>query len=175
MMQQMIPKRSEGKIAPGYGIPDYYKYYKENYKNPVDSKKYNKVISEVHKAVVDAVLNKNLEYYFKFMSFSLVVRKTKKVPKIKDGKLVNTMPINYKETLELWRSNPEAKENKVLIRHLNYHTSRYVFRIKLLKAGHQYYMNKIYYRFKACRAFQRSLAQRINDENKDTFDSFLLY
>lgn len=175
MMELEISKRGKGKITTGYGIRDYYKYYKENYDNPVDNKKYNKVISEIHQEIVNSVINDNLEFYLKYLSYSLVIRKTKKVPKIKNGNLVNTMPINYKETLDLWKSNPEAKKNKILIRHLNNHTSRYVFRIKLLKAGHQYYTNKIYYRFKACRAFQRALAKRILDEEQDTFDAYLLY
>lgn len=175
MMEQQISKRGTAKIAKGYGIGDYYKYYKEEYSNPVNSKLYNKVISEVHKEIVNAMINKGFEFYLKHVSYSLVIRKTKKVPKFKDGKLVNTLPVNYKETLNLWRINPEAKEKKVLIRYLNNHTSKYVFRIKLLKVGHMYYSNKIYYRFKACRAFQRNLAKRILDENKDNFDAFLMY
>lgn len=175
MTEVEISKRTKGKIKPGYGMADYYNYYKNNYKKPVNSKLYNKVISEVHQQIVNAIINDNVEFYLKYISYSLVIRKTKKVPKIKDGKLVNTMPINYKETLELWRSNPKAKEDKILIRHLNNHTSRYVFRIKLLKIGHQYYTNKIYYRFKACRSFQRDLAKRILDEDKENFDAFLLY
>ncbi len=175
MTDLQITKRGEGKITSGYGMTDYYKYYKQNYDNPVDSKLYNKVISEVHEQIVNSIIDNSLEFYMKYLSYSLVVRKTKKVPKIKNGKLVNTMPINYKETLELWRTNEEAREKKILIRHLNNHTSRYVFRIKLLKAGHKYYDNKLYYRFKACRSFQRLLAKRILDEQKDNFDAYLLY
>lgn len=175
MTEQIIYKRGKAKIKTGYGIADYYKHYKSTNNNPVSSQTYNKVISEIHKKIVDSIINDNFELYLKFLSYSLVVRKTKKVPKIKDGRLVNTMPINYKETLELWRMNPKAKEDKILIRHLNNHTSRYVFRIKLLKAGHKPFNNKVYYRFKACRDFQRGLAKRIMDNEKDAFDAYLLY
>lgn len=175
MTERVIYKRGKAKIKTGYGIPDYYKFYKSKVSKPVDSKTYNKVITEIHERIVDAIINDGLEPTFKFISYSLVIRKTKKVPKLKNGKLVNTMPINYKETLELWRNNPKAKEDKVLIRYLNNHTSRYVFRIKLLKAGHKPFKNKTYYRFKAARDFQRALAKRINDKDKDVFDAFLLY
>ena len=71
----------------------------------------------------------------------------------------NNIDNNYKHlnTLLTQLSKREITGNfarEILIRYLNNHTSKYVFRIKLLKVGHQYYSNKIYYRFKACRAFQ---------------------
>ena len=46
MTELEISKRGKGKITKGYGMVDYYKYYKENYNNPVNNKIYNKVISE---------------------------------------------------------------------------------------------------------------------------------
>lgn len=173
-MTQQIIKRGSGKIPTHYGIPDYYKYYKQNYDNPVDSKRYHKVISELHIKLVDAIINNGFSFNLSPLTYNISIRKIKKVPTIKDGKLVNTIPVNYKETMQLWRENEEARENKILIRHVNHHTSKYVFRIKMLKSKANY-ANAKYYKFKPCRNFQRSLAERIFDEDKENFDTYQLY
>lgn len=167
-------KRTEGKIPSHYGMKDYYKYYKANSEKPVDNKTYCKVIDIFNSELVKLIINEEVSYTPIMLQHIITIRKIKKVPLIKDGKLVNTLPINYKETRQLWDTNPEAKENKILIRYLNTHTSRHVFRIKALKRGNKY-KNKVYYLFKPCRAFQRDLAKRILDEDQRSFDAYNLY
>ncbi len=167
-------KRTEGKINTDYGVKDYYKYYSENNKSPIDSKKYNKLISDFNKAIVDLIINEGLEYNPPTLQFTFCIRKAIRVPHIKNSKLINTTPIDWKATKELWEENEEAKDKKILIRFLNNHTSKYIFRIKALKNGN-YYLNKKLYRFKACRSFQRNLAKRILDTTKDNFQAYNLY
>lgn len=171
-MQQV--NRSENKIKNHYGIPDYYKWYCNNHENKTNRKLFNKIIGEFNLGVIDLILNEGIEYTPPKLQMSLVIRKTKRVPKIEDGKLVNKLPVDFKATKELWNSNPEAKEKKILVRHLNQHTGKYIFGIKLLKIGNTY-SNKKYYAFQAARDFKRSLAKRIFDEDKNTFDTFNLY
>lgn len=172
-MMQMT-KRTEGKRNVDYGFKDYYKFYKSRSKNPVDRNKYNKVISEVNLRIVDAILNDNLEYAPTHLQFTFAVRKTKREVKIKDGKLVNPNGIDWKATKDLWKSDKDAMEKKIILRYQNHHTSKHVFRIKALKTG-QRFTNKKYYRFKACRSFARALAKRINDTKKDKFDAYNIY
>jgi len=167
-------KRTQGKINVDYGIKDYYKYYKNNNDKVVDSKKFHKVISEFNKRIVDSIINDNLEFTPKTLQFTFCIRKSKRVPRIENNKVINTNPIDWKSTNKLWENDLEAAEKKIIIRYLNNHTSKYVFRIKLLKSGTTY-SNKKMYRFKPCRGFQRTLAKRILDEKQENFEAFELY
>lgn len=167
-------KRTEGKIISDYGIKDYYKYYCNNSNNPIDAKKYNKIISEFNKGIVDLIINQSLEYTPPTLQFTFCVRKAIRIPRIKNNKLINTAPVDWKATKELWENNAEAKEKKIIIKFLNNHTSKFIFRIKALKTGN-YFLNKKLYRFKACRSFQRNLAKRILDTSQDNFEAYKLY
>lgn len=170
----MITKRTEGKIKTDFGIKDYYKYYKTNSKKPVDLKKYHKVINEFNKGIVNLIMNDDLEYKPIKLAMVLCVRKVLKVPRIENGKLINYSPIDWKTTNQLRADSEEAANKKLVVRYTNNHTSKFVFRIKLLKHGSKY-SNKQYYRFKACRSFQRLLAKRILDPNKENFNAYKLY
>lgn len=170
----MINKRTEGRLSKDYGMRDYYKFYKNTVKNPQDAKKFNRVVSEFNKMIVNAIINDGLEYTPPKLQLTFCIRKYKKTIKIENGKLINTNPIDWKTTLQLWKDDQEAADKKLLIRHLNNHTSKYIFRIKILKVGN-YYLNKKLYKFKACRGFQRQLAKRILDPNKDNYQAFDLY
>lgn len=170
----MIIKRKQGKINRNYGINDYYKYYTSNYENAVSSQKFNKVISEFNGKIVNAIINDGLDYTPPKLQLSFCIRKYKKVIKIENGKLINTNPIDWKTTNDLWKSDNDAAEKKILIRFLNNHSSKYIFRIKILKVGYNY-KNKKYYRFKACRGFQRALSARILDPYKNNFNAYDLY
>lgn len=166
----MINKR----IKKDYGMIDYYNYYCKNSTNPQSKLKFNKIISEFNKEVVDLIINEGLEFKPTKLQFTFCIRKSKRVPKIIEGKLVNNTPIDWKSTNELWESDSEAKDKKILLRYLNNHTSKYVFRIKILKLGINY-KNKKYYKYKPARSFQRLLAKRILDNNLDNFDAYKMY
>jgi hypothetical protein len=170
----MTYKRTEGKLKVDYGLSDYYKYYKQNENNPVDNKKFNKIVSEFNKEIVNLIIEENLEFTPVKLQFTFCVRKYKKVPQIKEGKLINTNPIDWKTTNELWEENSEAKEKKIIIKFNNNHTSKNIFRIKALKVGTTY-KNKYLFRFKAIRSFRALLSKRILDPNKDNFNTFNLY
>ncbi len=167
-------KRTEGKIKSHFGMSDYYKYYKNNTDNPVSLSVYSKVISIYNNSLIDKVLNDNLEYLIPHIGVKLSIRKDKREPKIKDGKLYINKPVDWQATNKLWDEDPEAKKNKIRVRYLNTHTSGYVFRIHCSKFLSRL-KNKHFFKFKPSRKFQRSLADRINDTSKDKFDAFLLH
>lgn len=170
----MTIKRTDGKINVDYGVREYYKYYKNTFEKTVDSKKFNKVLSMFNTEIVNAIINDDLEFTPPMLQFTFCVRKIKKVPIIRDGKVVNTSPIDWKTTKQLWEDDPETKEKKIIIKFTNNHTSRHVFRIKALKVGFTFKHKKLF-RFKACRSFQRGLAKRILDPNQENFNAFKLY
>ncbi len=171
---QTRAKRTEGKISKDYGMTDYYKYYQTTSKNPVNAIIFNKVISTFNKTIVEKIIEEGLEYTPIMLQMKFCVRKHKGTIKLKNSRLVNTNPVDWKTTMKLWEEDEEAKEKKLVIRYLNNHTSKYIFRIKMIKEGYTY-KNKKFYRFKACRFFQRALAKRILDPNKDNFEAFNLY
>ena len=151
----MTIKRTEGKINVDYGLRDYYKYYSKNNNVVADSKLFNKVISEFNQGIVNLIIEKDLEFTPTMLQFTFCVRKIKKIPKIKEGKLVNTSPIDWKTTKELWESDAETKEKKIIIKFSNNHTSKHVFRIKALKLVtcikiKNYFVLKLVDHFKEC-------------------------
>ena len=170
----MTQPTNNNQLKANYGMKDYYKHYCKNVENPVTAKQYNEIIGVLNQGIIDLILNNNLEYNIPHVGMTLCVRKFKSIPKIENGKLINNTPIDWKATNALWDENPEAKERKILLRHLNTHSSKHVFRIKLLKFG-KLYKNKKHYKFKAARDFSRALAKRILDPKKDNYDTFNLY
>jgi len=168
-------KRTEGKIKTHYGINDYYFYFKENNETIKISKSiYNKIISKFNNELVKIIIEDNLEYILPYLGSSLCIKKDKRIPRIVDGKLINTTPVDWVETNKLWNNDIEAKEKKLLVRYSNSHTSKYVFRIYFKKYIYPF-LNKRLYNFKSCRGFNRALGNRIKDETKDKYDTFLLY
>lgn len=168
-------KRTSGKIKPGYGIQDYYKFFKETNEDlNIDFKLYKKVISMFNSEIINLIIEDNLEYNIPYLGSTLSIKKDKRLPKIVNGKLYNTTPVDWVETNKLWSEDSEAREKKLLVRYLNSHTSKYVFRIYFKK--HKLpFKNKQFYSFKSSRNFQRTLSARINDETKEKYESFLLY
>lgn len=170
----MTIKRTEGKIKSDFGMNDYYKHYCKDTINPVSKIIFNKIISTFNQKVVDLIIHEGLEFTPTMLQTTFCIRKTQRIPKIKDGKLINPSPIDWKTTNQLWQDDEEAKEKKILIKYLNNHTSKHVFRIKIIKSGYNY-TNKKLYRFKASRSFQRLLSKRILDTNQENFNAFNLY
>lgn len=166
--------KSSNKIKVHYGMPDYYKLYLSKSEKKVSQKTFNDVISYFNENIIKLMLEENVEYLFPNMAMRIVTRKEKRKPKIVNGKLHNNIPIDWKTTKELWESDEEAKEKKIIVRYNNSHTSGFVFMIKLYRFGINY-KNKRHYRFKASRNFARALAKRIKDEEKDKYDSYKLY
>ena len=170
----MQEKTRNHKLKADYGQKDYYKYYCNNYSNPVSRGDYNKIQKVFFEKVIDSMLNERLEYYMDHLGFILTIRKEKRAPELRNGKLYNNRPIDYKATKELWKNHPDSKEKGLIVRHLNTHTSGYVFRIYLKKFKSNV-KGRSYFKFRPMREFKRNLNKRIKDPNKEQFDCFLLY
>lgn len=162
------------RLSTDYGIKDYYKYLKQNSNINITSAQYNNILSDLNAGIVDLIINEGLIYKPVKLQMTFCIRKIKKIPRIVDGKLVNNAPIDWKATNKLWSTNDEAKEKKMLIRFLNNHTFKNIFRIKIIKSGNTY-KNKQHYKFKPARSFQRLLAKRILDSSLVNFDAYTLY
>lgn len=168
-------KRREGRVKSDYGIKDYYNFFKTEYPDlKISYKKFKSVITDFNKSIVDSIIEEGLEYTFPYIGSSLSIMKDKRIPRIVNGKLYNPAPVDWVSTNTLWASNEEAREKKLLVRYNNTHTSKYVFRIHFRKYM-QNFKNKNLYKFITTRDFKRDLGKRINDEDKDPYESYLLY
>lgn len=89
--------------------------------------------------------------------------KIKKGAYIKDGKVVNHNPVDWKQTLDLWYEDPEARESKILIRRRD----RYTYRVRYRK-GKANYGNKSFYEFTLNRSIRLALKDNIEKGETDT-------
>lgn len=163
--------KTKDRIVSHYGLTDYYKYYQTNTqsKEPVDNKKYMSIIDDFNLGIIDMLLHEEItEYTIPKVGCTIKINKRKTVPVIKEGVLINRLPIDFKSTKELWLNNEEAKEKKILVRFSNNHTDKYIYRIKFAKDGESY-INKKYYSFIPSRSFKRALAKRIFNSELDSF------
>lgn len=166
---------SPDKIPADYGMLDYYNHYKRtNQESNISRKVYSDVISQFNKKVMELVIEENFEYVMPRLLLSIDVRKDKRRITLREGKVHNTSPIDWKTTRSLWEKDSESKKNKVIVKYRNNHTGGYVFRLYC----HKYrcrFVNSSAYKFKPSRNFKRMLGKRINHPNKDRYDCYLLY
>jgi len=163
----------EHKVKCDFGMKDYYRFYKNKYDDPQSSTKYSQVISDFNLGLRDLIIKKNVTYTMPGTNFHLVLMKDKRKPKIKDGKLVNNIPINFKATNALWERDPEAKRKKLLVRYNNSHTNHNVYRIYFKKFGCKLKANSVY-KFQTNRDFKRLISEYIFDPDIE-IDAYLLY
>lgn len=161
----------EHKVTCHYGLPDYYKDYKRNSKDPVDKTLYSKVLKDYLQATRDGISTFGKTFNFPERMGRIEMRKSKRAVKVdKEGKIVNNLPINWKETKKLWEENKEAEKKKVKIRYTNEHTNGYVFRPVYIKNTANY-KNKTVYKLSINRALRRGSYLSIMNKR---FDAFLL-
>jgi hypothetical protein len=80
--------------------------------------------------------------------------------------LINSMPINWKETRELWKKDEKAKKDKKLVRFYNAHSNQYVGRF-MWKSRHCNFTNKSAYSFIPCRTAKLKLAAIFLNEDRE--------
>ena len=162
----------EHKVICDYGMGDYYKHYISTHKK-IDKVIFNNIVTDFHTELRKLIILENVGYTMPGVNFELVLKKEKRKPKIKDGKLLNNIPVDWQATKALWNRDEEAKEKKLLVRYNNSHTSGYVFRIYFKKFGAKI-KNRSVYKFQVNRDFKRQISKYIKDPNM-SIDAFLLY
>jgi hypothetical protein len=168
MPQTKVDKRTHT-LFTDYNNLDYYKFYKNNYKNTVDISTFRKVIKDLNTAIRHEIVDNNYDYKLPKRLGIITVRKFKKKIKTAPNKRVgyNLAP-DWKATKKLWEEDEEARKNKILIRHENRHSNGFTFHIRYTKSIANF-KNKSIYRFKPTRTMQRELANNIKENNLDAF------
>lgn len=164
-------------------ITDFYKFYKANYFSEVlpsgkvkvypknkfylTAAMYSKIVSEVNQQIRDLILYQSESIQLPYRMGTWGIRKNKRKPYYDaEGNLINTLPVDWDGTINLWESNPEAKEKKTLVRHLNKHSKGFVMKWVYLKA-HATFKWKSAYRFIPCRTITTTLAKIVKDVDND--------
>lgn len=156
------------KVKCHYGIKDYYNSYKKSSKKPVSSKLYSAILKEYLK--LNQINISLFGYIFNLPKRlgRIELRKIKREVKIKDGKIINNLPINWKGTKKLWSENPEAAKKKVKLRYSNEHSGGYVYRIVYVKYTANY-KNKSIYKMQLNREMRRNTEKSILNKKVDAF------
>lgn len=97
-----------------------YRQYKKECTNTVDIKTYIDISTRYIKFLMDKVLE-GLEVTLPSRLGTLRITGTKQEIKFEDGKVKGLSP-NWRKTMELWESSPEAKEKKQLVYNTNEHS-----------------------------------------------------
>lgn len=176
-------KGSPNKIKIHYGMVDYYNFYIECFKNKnidnennpfiIDKKLYNSIIEEYHNLIIKFIIEEGYEFKIPYELGALALRKFK--PKLQinsKGKLINRLPVDIKSTMDLWKKDNKAKENKVLVRFTNKHSDGYVFTIHYFKKYKARFKNKTLYQFETVRAVKNKVKIAASS---GSLDAYLLY
>ena len=148
------------KVKSHYGMDDYYKHYKKNTRNAVDSKTHRNVLREMNKTLGNELATIGYEIKLPKRMGIIRLHKTKSKCWFDKGKLKTNKPVDFKTTIELWNRNPAAKAKKTLVRYENAHSDGYTFKIFYSKKSANY-KNKSIYQIQVNRQVKRKLNESI--------------
>lgn len=143
----------------------YHKFYKKVDKNVVAKNVFTSALKDFYTAMVNDVILKDKIFNVPEGFGAIYVRW--RYPKVEIDPetyrvISNNAPVDWKETNAYWKDNPEAKANKVLIRHDNPNTSGKIGAIAWTKKASNFSGINVF-RFVGARSFKRRMAQMIKN------------
>lgn len=159
-----MPKQA--KVRGSWGVYDAYKAIrKENWFDigkPLKEHEFYSIIRGVNELFAEE-LSQGREMVFPNRMGKLELRKIKKGVSIVDGKLKNTYPIAWHDTIKLWFEDEEARRNKTLLRN----ETEIVYHVKYNKYNANY-ENQCFYEFTLNRFIKQALKRNIDKGKIDT-------
>lgn len=157
------------KITNSIGVYDIYKYIRKNkwmsIGQPITETQFYTIIRTLNKHLIEQLLH-NQDVRLPYLGTLELRKKDTKVKYIND-KLVVTRPIKWKDTLKLWHEDPEAREQKIILRG----EEKEIFIIHYNKRRVKY-KNKSFFRFQPNRQFKVKLKEYINNNKIDAFKKY---
>lgn len=147
------------------GVTTVRKVLRKNTKYFLTQTQYSFILKMFNEAIGHELIFNNFNFKMPYRLGNLVILKNK--PKIyvdKDDKVINCLPVDWKETLKLWEEDPKAKLEKKLIRCVNEHFNGYVAKFKYDRSNARY-ANKTVYNFIPCRTLKIALAKAVKNPN----------
>jgi hypothetical protein len=152
------------KILSDYGTADYYKYYKDK-GGSLNYSTYTKILRRFNILVGELIVNNEYNYKLPARLGILSVRKIKTYVKFVDGKVKTNLPINHKETNELWAVDPVAKAERRRVYIENKHSNGYKYKFTYDKL-YANYTNKTVYFMQFNRQLKRKLKEYIQAQGE---------
>lgn len=144
------------------GSIEAYQEFKRRFPNSKLTKAQYKEIIDTHNTLlVQYILDTGDTYKMPFGFGPLRILKFKRRLRKKNKESI-ALPVNWPETLALWKRDPEAKEKKFRVRHLNAHTDGYGYHFHWKPHETKFFMAALW-RFKPSREASRGLAKRLLD------------
>lgn len=141
------------KITGSWGVYDYYRFYRhtkpKGKEYVLDSSTYYKIIRMVNEALADKLAREHQLELPNRMGMLEFIKYTHTI-KIVDGKVVTSRPIDWLATAKLWYDDPEAEQNKLLIRREDTEGVKAYYRKK-----NAIFNNKFFYEFELHRTVRR--------------------
>lgn len=132
--------RGINKIPVDYGIKDFYKYYNDNAKNPLEFRKFKEIWLDIAKVIIRLIVYRNLDFMIPARMGTLCVRKILTKPIVREDGTVDKskLSINYKASWEKWfreypgltKEDIAKLEDKKPIYYLNEHSDGYKVKYK---------------------------------------------
>ena len=162
----MAEKGTKFDIRNSWGVYDAYKLMRKNHwyniGRPVKEKEFYAIIRGVNDLLSENIVNGETVVFPEGMG-SLELRKYEKGVFIKNGKLMNTYPIDWKSTNQLWKEDAEERKKHTLLRY----ETPFVYHVRYCK-DRATYENKTFYRFKLNKFVKVDLKNSIITGKTDT-------
>ena len=157
-------------VKSDYGLREYRRHFlKHNKDIDVSAAVYGGIIREFNSHIRDRMSYKGAGFLIPCRLGRMELRKSKPEVKIdEDGSVINSLPVNWKVTRELWKENPKAKLDNIRIRFTNEHTDGYTFKVSYLRSK-AIFKNKSIYKIRFNRDLKRNLSKSIFDGKIDAF------
>lgn len=161
-----MKKGNKAKVRDSFGTYDIYKLIRKNgwegIGQSISEKDFYAIIRGINQLMADNIAN-GITIHLPYKMGVLELRKFQRGVSFVDGKLKNTYPIDWHNTLLLWEQDEEAREKKIRLRHEN----KWVYHVKYnrWKAG---FNNKVFYHFALNTFIKRALSQNIQSGKVDT-------
>jgi hypothetical protein len=132
---------------------------------PITEYQLGQIIKAINNTLRDQLLD-GKDVSFPNRMGRLEIRKFKAKVECKEGKVVTTLPVDWKRTIDLWWEDDESRESKTLVRFEGLERFAIYYNKKYAN-----FVNKSFYRFIPIRALKRELKEKIINEG---FDALLL-
>lgn len=153
------------KIKNSYTVQSAYRWVKKNIwkadKHLVSEHDFRVIVKTINQAYADKLLRTNKIVFPLYMGEVEITKRPVKT-RIINGKINTGRKINWKETLQLWYEDEEAKRNKVLVRHEIKESYKIGYRKSKAK-----FKNKMLINFSPIREIKIKLKEKINRGEAD--------
>lgn len=158
--------KKTAKVRGSWGVYDAYKYIRKNgwynIGRPLKEHEFYSIIRRVNDLLAEEMKMGNSIHFPQGMGH-IELRKHKVGVSIVNGKLRNTYPISWVNTLKLWYEDEEARNNKILVRN----EGKFSYSVKYNKHN-AHYINQCFYQFILNRFVRRALLNNIAKGKVDT-------